>query len=298
MWRIGTPILLGVVLLWYASRPYPASRLIQALPEEASGHVYADIRTLRDAGILEAIAGSRAAEDADYRRFVEQTGFDYRRDLRAVAAAFRGGDTYLAVSGRFNWSRLVAYAESQKGECKGSICSMPGSTPDRTISFYALRSDVLAMVVSSGATRATAIAAGSWKKAPEVENVALWCLVPGTSFKSLSALPAGSSAFLSPLAKVSTAKFTLGPAPERKDFELRLEAATDSAGAAAEVVTQLTATTDLLRRMLVRDRMTPNTADLSGVLVSGRFEARGDVARGVWPIDRRFLETLASGKLE
>jgi hypothetical protein len=283
--------------LWYASRPYPASRLIQTLPEEASGHVYADVGMLREAGILDALAGSRAAEDADYRAFVDQTGFDYRRDLRAVAVAFREGDTYLAVSGRFNWNRIVAYAKAQKGDCESSICSMPASTPGRTVSFFALRSDVMAMVVSNGATRASAISPARWKKAPEIGSAPLWCSLPGSSFSGLSALPAGASAFLSPLTKVSSAQFTLGPSTDR-NFELRLEAATRSAGSAAEVVTQLTATTDLLRRMLVRDKMTPNRADLSGVLVSGRFEARGDVARGVWPIDRRFLDTLASGKLQ
>ena len=66
------------------------------------------------------LAGSQGAEEADYKKFVEQTGFDYRTDLDAVAAGFRDGDEYFAVQGRFKWNQLAGYAQSHQGKCEGS----------------------------------------------------------------------------------------------------------------------------------------------------------------------------------
>ncbi len=66
------------------------------------------------------IAGSKSAEDPEYKTFVEQTGLDYRTDLDAVAAAFAEGNTYLALRGRFVSKKLAAYAQSHGGKCEGA----------------------------------------------------------------------------------------------------------------------------------------------------------------------------------
>ena len=52
---------------------------------------------LRDAGMLDAILGNTVNEEADYRDFVSQTGFDYKTDLDQVLAKFTDGG---GVSGR------------------------------------------------------------------------------------------------------------------------------------------------------------------------------------------------------
>ena len=53
------------------------------LPADRATLVYIDTDALRKSGLLDLLAGSKAAEEADYRKFVEQTGFDYRTDLDA-----------------------------------------------------------------------------------------------------------------------------------------------------------------------------------------------------------------------
>ena len=71
----------------YASRVIDATDLVQYLPPDQAVHAYVDVNLLRSAGLLDLLAGSKAAEEPDYRRFIDQTGFDYRTDLDAVAAA-------------------------------------------------------------------------------------------------------------------------------------------------------------------------------------------------------------------
>jgi hypothetical protein len=44
--------------------------------------------------------------------------------------------------------------------------------------------------------------------------------------------------------------------------------------------------------------MTPNPRDLSGVLVAGTFEQRQSIVIGTWPVERGFVEALASGQIQ
>lgn len=89
---------------WRSSRAFTASDLLQSLPEDRATHLYIDVAALRKAGVLDLIAGSAAEEESDYRTFVKQTGFNYRNDLNAVAAAFIGDNTYFALRGKFDWA--------------------------------------------------------------------------------------------------------------------------------------------------------------------------------------------------
>src|SRR5579863_6225298 len=139
--------LVGVVRWRRASQPFNAAGLLAALPADGATLFYIDADALRQSGILELLAGSKTAEEADYRRFVEQTGFDYRTDVDAVAAAFVNGETYLTVRGRFQWKLLSSYARAQGGECRYTLCSMPASDKDRHVSFYPLKTNVLALSV-------------------------------------------------------------------------------------------------------------------------------------------------------
>jgi hypothetical protein len=250
--------------------------------------VYIDADALRAAGFLDLVAKSQTSEEADYRRFVQDTGFDYSKDLKAVAASFVHGDVYLAVLGRFDWKRLSAYARGQRGECAGNICSMPASRPDRTISYYLLRSDVLAVAVTPDARGAATISRANSQTPAYKPSGALWVSAPGEAFADLSGLPDGSH-ILSPLADAQEASFNVS------EKEIRLDAACPSAEAAARITQRFTTTTSLLRSMLQREKVTPNPADLSGVLVAGKFEAQASHAIGTWPIQKQFVEALVSG---
>ena len=170
---------------------------------------------------------------------------------------------------------------------------MPASQAGRNISFALLKPGVLALAVSSQHLAVSTLRAGQWKTPPSVPSMTpLWISAPGASFAETSTLPAGTHAFLSPLRKTEQSVFTLGLG---QSVELRLEAATKSVADAGDVATQLTAATDLLRKMLDRDKLKPTPADLSAVLASGRFETQGTRVRGVWGIDRAFLAALAPG---
>jgi len=50
--------------------------------------------------------------------------------------------------------------------------------------------------------------------------------------------------------------------------------------------------------MLERDKLKPTAADLSAILIAGRFEAQKDQVTGTWPVERKFIESLVSGKVE
>ncbi len=300
-WRIALAVLvLGAaafgVFLWLRNSSYDAGRLLGMLPAERATLVYIDTESLRKSGLLDLVAGSKAAEEADYRKFVEQTGFDYRTDLDTVAAAFVDGRVYTALRGRFQWAKLAAYAESQGGQCRDSVCGMPGSSPERNISFYEVTSNVLALAVSADPRGVTSIGPGGRKVELPAALDPLWISVPAAVFNKLDAFPDGTRAFLSPLARAEKVTFAAGPQGER--LRLQVEVVCANAEAAADLAKQLSGVTGLLKDMIGRAHMTANPRDLSGVLVAGRFEQRAATVIGTWPIERGFVEALASGQIQ
>ena len=284
----------AVARWWRVSSAYDAARLISVLPTERATVVYLDTGELRRSGMLELLAGSKTVEEPDYRKFVDETGFDYRSDLDAVAASFEENRVYATLRGRFSWKQLTAYAESQGGECHYSVCTMPGSSVERNISFYPLKSDVLALAVSTDQRAVSSIGAG--KPQLPVPRDPFWISVPAAVFNRPDAFPAGTRAFLSPLAHAEKVTFAAGPQGDR--LQLRLEVACATPEAAAELVKQFSSMTGLLKSMIAREHMTPNPRDLSGVLVAGTFEQRESTVIGTWPVERGFVEALASGQIQ
>ena len=291
-------VLLGVWGYWFYSRPYDAVRLLQCLPQDRSLHVYMNIGLLRSAGILDLLAGTQGTEEADYKKFVEQTGFDYRTDLDAVAVGARNDDEYFAAQGRFQWDRLAAYANSHQGKCLDRTCSMPASKPGKTISFSLLRRDVLALAVASDPQASRLIFPGFWKNPPTIPVAAIWVSAPPYVFSNLPMVPSGLSAFRTQLSQARNTVFTLGPTSDQKAFEVRMTVDCTAPDDATKMAAQFVSVTDLLKKMLDRDNLKPTSADLSGVLIAGHFEAQKDQVTGTWPIERKFIEALVSGKVE
>ena len=285
----------AVARWWRVSSPYDTARLISALPLDRATVVYLDTEQLRRSGLLALLAGSKAAEEPDYRKFVDETGFDYRTDLDAVAAAFIENRFYATLRGRFRWQQLTAYAESQGGECHYSVCTMLGSTAERNISFYPLKSDVLALAVSNDPRAVSSISTGGKLQSP-VPLDPFWISVPAAVFNRPEAFPTGTRAFLSPLTHAEKIIFAAGPQGDR--LQLRLEVACATPEAATDLVKQFSSVTGLLKSMIEREHMTPNPRDLSGVLVAGTFEQRQSIVIGTWPIERGFVEALASGQIQ
>ena len=287
----------GVARWVRVSQPYDAARMLGDLPADKKATlVFIDTGLLRRSGMLDLLAGSKAAEEPDYRKFVEQTGFDYRNDLDAVAAAFVDDHAYIALRGHFLWKQLTAYAESQGGECHYSVCSMPGSSVERNISFYPLKSDVLALAVSPDPRGVTNIGPGGRKVQLPVPMDPVWISVPAAVFNRLDSFPDGTRALLSPLAHAEKVTFAAGPKGDR--LQLRLEVACATPDAAADLVKQLAGVTDLLKSVIERQHMAPSPRDLSGVLVAGSFQQSQSTVLATWPMERGFVEALASGQIQ
>ncbi len=279
-----------------ASKPYNAAGLLAVLPSDGATLVYIDAGALRQSGILDLLAGSRATEEPDYRRFVEQTGFDYRSDLDAVAAAFTNGDAYITLKGRFQWKLLSGYARSQGGECRYTTCTMAASASERHISFYPLKSDVIALAVSNQPKGVDMIGPSRPSTPPPLPPEPVWISVPSSVFSRPDGFPTGTRAFLSPLAQARDITFAMGPKGDR--LQLRLEVGCASPDMAAEMARQFNSTTDLLKKMLDRDHLTANASDLSGLLVAGSFEQHDARVIGTWPVERGLVTSLASGQVQ
>lgn len=282
-------------LRWRSSRDYEALRLVQTLPRNGSAIVYLDFAALRSAGLLGALAGSKATEEPEYQKFVKDSGFNYQTDLEAVAVSFVDGNMYASARGNFQWKRLADYAIANGGSCKDSSCEMPASQPQRFISFYPLRAKVMALAVSPDKHGVDMI------NPPQgdpifrtADPVAL--SAPGSAFEKPGSLPPGAQAFLSPLSRAKRVTFYAGSSAEDKTkLALRLDAECVSPAAAEELAKQLQSTTELLKNMLAREKMKPSPSDLSGLLVAGTFAAKDGRVAGTWPLDRRFVEGLLSG---
>jgi hypothetical protein len=141
----------------------------------------------------------------------------------------------------------------------------------------------------------TGIGAGGKLQAP-LPNDPFWISVPSAVFNRPEAFPTGTRAFLSPLTHAEKITFAAGPQGDR--LQLRLEVACATPEAAADLVKQLSGVTGLLKNMIEREHMTPNPRDLSGVLVAGTFEQRQSTVIGTWPVERGFVEAMASGQIQ
>ena len=263
------------------------------LPSERATLFYADVAALRQAGILDLFAGSPAAEEADYRRFVEQTGFDYRTDLDAVAGAFVNGASYFTIRGRFQWKQLAAYALTQGGECRYTTCSLPGSSLDRNISFYPLRPDALALAVASDPNGVTMISPRQTAKRSAVPAEPVWISAPSSALTKPGALPSAVQALLGPVARAET--ITLAAGPQGTRAKLRLSVLCKSAEDAQAVRRELSSATDALRSATLDAQLAADQPDWAGLLRAGAFSQAGLEVTGTWPLERNFLHALAAG---
>ena len=253
--------------------------------------VYIDVSAMRASGLLEKLVGSTVAEEQEYRTFVQGTGFDYKRDLDAVMLNSASGVHYFLLQGRFDWTKLRDYARGQGGSCDGDYCSLKGSTPDRVISYRKVGSNAMALASARDDQAAKAIDRRTPEKMPfDIPNAPVWAHVPAEAIRALPQYPSGTRLFAKAIESADRAVFTLGPAQE--NFELAVNVQCRNQEDAAILKAQLEAITNLLQKLISREKQTPNTADLSGVLSSGAFERNGTSVRGRWPITKTFIESL------
>lgn len=278
----------GVV--WYRSRAATPAALLRRMPSEDALLVFVDFSALRRAGILQLLDGSKAGEDPDYQAFIRRIRLDYRRDLDSALLAFAPAGRFMILKGRFDWAALRAYVEAENGRCDNSLCRVAGSAPERRISFFPLRSTVMALAVSPDPSAALRLNAPGPGPGPEIPDAPIWLAFPGAVLRSAENLPSGTRPFARSMERAQSV--TLAFIPEGRRLAARLNVRCANEQDAAQVASQLADTTRLLRSLIERERQKPNPADLSGVLTAGAFRNQGRRVFGYWPIERALVENL------
>ena len=267
---------------------------LERLPSRDAVVFYIDFAALRKGGVLQMLTGSKAVAEPEYKLFVTKTGFDYERDLDAVLACFTPAGKYFVVKGNFDWSSLESYARDQGGTCRNALCNMNGSTPERKISFFPLRPDLMGLAVSPGDSAASDLETASVLRRPmDLPDAPVWISIPPALLKSGGEMPAGARMFAHSLENTEDVSIALTPLGNR--FEARLSVQGRSAQQAVLLAEQLARSTSLLREMIARDKQSSNPRDLSGVLTGGSFQHAGMRVSGSWPLERVFLEGLLAG---
>ncbi len=283
----------GAAYLYLTRAPASPADLASYLPDKNATLAYIDVDAMRRSGILNMIAGTKAAEELEYKSFVEQTSFDYRHDLDAIAATFTGDQIFFVLRGRFNWKKLRAYAQGQGGTCRNSFCSLSGSKPQRRISFYSLKSNLMAMAVSPDDMAAYQVVRNASRVNPFAPAEPVWMLVPSAVLKRSESLPSGMRAFAIALENAERIVFSVGA--EGDHLQVGMNVTCSNPEAASALLVQLEGTTNTLRKWLAREHQRANADDLSGVLTAGSFRREDRRVLGQWPLQRAFVDSLAGG---
>ena len=282
----------GVYMYKNAGGNTPAE-LASYLPLGDGALVYIDVDAVRRSGILDLIAGKKATAEVEYQSFVDETRFDYRDDLDAVAAIFKDNQVFMTLRGRFNWKSLLAYVSNHGGFCQNGFCTIAGSQPDRRVSFYPIKSNLMAMAVSRDGWAAYQVSRKSARLPIVAPRQPAWALLTGSALQNINGLPAGTKTFVTALANANQMVFAVGEKDDHLELSVNVKCqTTDQAGV---LVNELQSATETLRRWLAREHQEPNPNDMSGILTSGAFRRDDRQVLGFWPVRRGFIEAMAGG---
>ncbi len=267
---------------------FDPQHLLSRFPAEDALALSVDVSDLRHAGLL---AQSKMSQEPDYRQFVDGTGFDYRRDLDSVAASFSKSGSYFVARGRFRWQMLRDYAVRQGGSCYRDLCRVQGSRPERHISFLPLRSDAIALAVSTDDFAATRLTHPGTPITTPIPAAPLWISVPGAELRRQNSLPPGVHLILTALSSAERIVITLAPSGQK--IEAHLEATCRSENDARLLANELRSATALLKDAAARDKNSGGD-EVSALLAAGTFDQTGLRVSGKWPVRQSLLDTLAS----
>lgn len=266
---------------WRARRDFfDPALLLSRFPAEEAAVVDIDFASLRNAGLFSA---SGMAAEPEYRAFSTATGFDYRRDLEQVTAAFSASGNYFIARGRFDWPKLRAYAASHGGSCAAELCRLEGSAPERRISFLPLQSGVIAMAVSRDPSAAMRLTYTGQRVTALLPDAPAWISFPGALLKSPGVLPPGVRVMLSAMANSDRILITVTPSGE--GIEARLETTCRSVDDARVLSSQL--------RVMAGSLKSAQNDDIARTISAGTFTQRDRVVTGRWPLPKSALDALA-----
>ena len=272
------------------------AELVSLLPTSDAVVGYADIETLRRAGILKRFEESKALEDPDYRIFVKETGLDYERDLDAIAIASIPDQLFAALRGRFDRARLNQYATRHGGSCHNSYCRVPGGASGRWLSFLPIRPDVMGLAVSRDASAAYSLLPRHDAPAPAVPDYPVWLSLPHRALDNPAALPAAGQIFAKAMSGAN--QVTLGINGELApggslNLTLHLKAQCPSPQKARELETQLTQVTAFLKALTKQEKQKAPAGGLAEMLAGGTFTQVKNETRGRWRIPSGLIESLS-----
>jgi len=294
-------IAVGIAVYFRRGVSHTPRELLSYMPAKNSTVVFIDLRPIRDSGLLEKFAGSSVAEEDEYKQFVAQTAFDYKTDLDLVLASSYDNNQYILLQGRFDWKSIIAYASHQGGSCRAGFCRLPSSKADRTISFYAVNSNLLAVAISPDEWAASNIKPHEkLRNAAERDGIGfelpaqpIWMAVPASVLNNQEKLPAGTKVFAKALANAERVVFSMGPAQDR--FEVAMDVTCKNPEEAAILRTDLENLTGMLQKMIAREHQQASSTDLSGPLTAGVFQRVDRHVIGRWPVEKALIDHLGSG---
>lgn len=286
-------LLVGAGVYWSrARRAGSPSDLVGYLPTTNASVVYIDVDALRRSGILGLVLGQKTSEEPEYQQFASETDLDYRHDFDAVAAALKDGRVYFALRGRFHWDRLKDYAVRHGGSCHDGFCVLAGSQPNRRVSFYPLKPDVMALAVGSDDFAAYQVVKHPGQAAFSSPKDPVWALIPAAALQTADTLPTAAKAFVPALKGADQIVFSLG-ANSAQQLQLALHVTCKDPAGASALVVQLETITKELRELVTHQKQKPDPTDLSALLVAGNFRHDDRQVYGTWPIPKAFVDAFA-----
>jgi hypothetical protein len=300
-WTVTLPVILCCVailaaLVYYRSkRPIDGAQLVRMAPAGPAMLVYIDVDALRRIGVLNPSSGI-GNEEPEYRAFTLQTGFDYRKDLDAVVASYRGDDSFYLAMGRFDWNLIKGYAVQAGGSCWDAFCTVRASRPGRHISIMPLRSGVLAVAVAADRSAVKTLV-GLPKRAERdgTPNAPVWISLPPSVLAKTDDFPVVTQLFVKGLQHTENVTLSIGPTGSQLQASLSVNCR--NAQDAILLLAQMESITEELRKIQAGKAPASNPLDLASVLARGLFRRDDRFVFGTWPVERGFLDSLTGGAL-
>lgn len=262
--------------------------LLTHLPSQEAVYGYVSVEALRASGLLKPNAKPNTREP-EYEAFIAKSGFNWEKDMDSVLWSSTKDGRFFFVTGHFDWDQLEKFVAQEGGECRDSFCTLAGSVPDRQISFFPWRTNVMAMAVSPDRYAADRMRI-EYRYLLEPPASPFWIHASPNSLKGSVPESPGLRVFARLLehAKDATLYLDAGKEP----FSLQLRAQCENQEQAEKLRDGLTKGTEWLKTLLRMEDQTPTGTDVAGVLSKGSFAAKQSTVEGVWPIPREFLAQL------
>jgi hypothetical protein len=276
---------------WYEGRGFDdLHAVLSRFPVEDAVVLNIDFRSLRDAGLL--TESGKAPLETEYQQFLAGTGFDYRKDLDSVTASLSKSGNFFIARGRFDWNKLRDYAAKQGGSCYDDLCRMPGSTPQRRISFLPLRDDTMALAVSTDDLAANQLTKAGAPVKAQLPSAPVWISVPGSALHDSVAVPPGLGLMLSALKSADRLVVTV--TPSGNGLAAKMEATCRTTDDAKVLASQLRTVTAKLKEA-VQSNKDAQADELVQVLIGGTFDDSGSHVNGQWPFSKALIASLTNG---